>query len=88
MINSSTFPFVGQSVSLSSDGSLLAVGGPSDNDDIGATWVFEYDDREKKYKQMGLKVTGNDANEFPNQAEKQSKNLLLSYMHEYLCARA
>lgn len=32
--------YQGNSVSLADDGNTLAVGGPSDNSDIGATWVF------------------------------------------------
>lgn len=35
-------PQQGQSVSLSSDGTLLAIGGPGDNGSIGATWIFAY----------------------------------------------
>jgi hypothetical protein len=34
-------PMQGKSVSLSSDGNILAVGGPSDNNYIGATWIFK-----------------------------------------------
>jgi hypothetical protein len=33
----------GTSVSLSSDGNLLAVGGPGFHNDLGATWVYRFD---------------------------------------------
>ncbi len=46
----------GSSVSLSSDGSRLAVGGPFDNDVVGATWVFQYDG--SVYNQLGEKLVG------------------------------
>ena len=36
-----TVPRQGYSVSLSSSGNTLAVGGPSDNGYIGATWIFD-----------------------------------------------
>lgn len=46
----------GWSVSLSSNGSLLAVGGPFDNDKVGATWVFKYNG--SNYSKLGSKLIG------------------------------
>lgn len=45
----------GSSVSLSSNGSLLAVGGPGG---VGATWVFQYDELSGGYRQLGEKLVG------------------------------
>ncbi len=45
-------------MSLSGDGSILAVGGPSDNNDVGATWVFQYNDGSGGYTQLGSKLVG------------------------------
>lgn len=47
---------LGSSVSLSEDGSILAVGGPRDDAFIGATWIFKYDG--STYKQLGNKLIG------------------------------
>lgn len=46
----------GSSVSLSGNGSMLAVGGPFDNSIVGATWVFQFDGF--KYNQLGSKLVG------------------------------
>lgn len=48
----------GYSVSLSSDGRILAVGGIKDNGGIGAAWTFVYDG--STYQQLGNKLVGND----------------------------
>jgi hypothetical protein len=49
----------GSSVSLSSDGSLLAVGGPGDNSNVGATWVFRrYGSTWEQMADMPLKGAG------------------------------
>lgn len=49
-------------MSLSSDGSILAVGGRFDGtlyaSSIGATWVFQYDGGSGKYTQLGSKLVG------------------------------
>ena len=50
----------GGSVSLSSDGRLLAVGAGFDDYNIGATWIFVSDDG-AMYQQLGMKLVGNDA---------------------------
>lgn len=47
---------IGNSVSLSSNGSIIAVGGPIDNTDVGATWIFQYDGL--TYQQVGEKLVG------------------------------
>ena len=44
-------------MSLSSDGSILAVGGPLDNNNVGATWLFRYDGS-GGYTQLGDKLVG------------------------------
>jgi hypothetical protein len=49
-------PFQGQSVALSSDGDTLAVGGPQDNDYIGATWIFTRSGG--TWTQQGTKLVG------------------------------
>lgn len=49
----------GWSTSLSSDGRVLAVGGPLDNNGKGATWIFISDG--STYQQLGNKLLGNDA---------------------------
>lgn len=43
-------------MSLSRDGSILAVGGPSDGDGVGATWLFKYNGL--GYTQIGSKLVG------------------------------
>ena len=50
----------GQSVSLSSDGNILAVSGPSDNTNIGATWIFTRDNS-GIWTQQGSKIVGTGA---------------------------
>lgn len=47
----------GESVSLSGNGMMLAVGGSRDNGDIGAVWVYSLNGI--KWKQMGNKLVGN-----------------------------
>ena len=44
-------------MSLSSDGDMLAVGGPYDNSSVGATWIFLSDG--STYQQVGPKLVGN-----------------------------
>ena len=44
------------SVSLSSDGGILAVGGPVDDNGKGATWIFVFDG--STYLQLGDKLVG------------------------------
>lgn len=56
--------YVGNSVSLSSDGRILAVGGPLDNFRAGATWIFVYDG--STYQQFGRKLSAL----FPSQQGK------------------
>lgn len=43
-------------MSLSSDGRILASGGPVDSLAEGATWIFVYDG--STYKQLGQKLVG------------------------------
>lgn len=54
------FVYSGWSVSLSSDGSILAVGGPLDGSlyapRIGSTWIFQFNG--STYKQLGEKLVG------------------------------
>lgn len=47
----------GVSVSLSWDGSVLAVGSPRDSEDVGAAWVFKYNGS-GNYTQIGSKLVG------------------------------
>ncbi len=46
----------GASVSLSSDGRILAVGGPADDSLLGGTWIFVFDGT--TYQQLGAKLVG------------------------------
>lgn len=46
----------GYAVSCSSNGRIIAVGGPGDNNGIGATWIFSYNG--STYKQLGKKLVG------------------------------
>ena len=52
MINNTS----GISVSLSSDGLTLAVGGLGDDSGVGATWIFVFDG--SAYQQLGVKLVG------------------------------
>lgn len=47
---------LGTSVALSADGNTLAIGGPSDNSLVGATWVFTRSGT--TWTQQGTKITG------------------------------
>lgn len=49
----------GWSVSLSSDGSTLAVGSPFDSEETGATWIFILNESLGSYSQLGEKIVGN-----------------------------
>jgi hypothetical protein len=50
------FPSLGTSVALSTNGNIAMVGGPSDNEDLGATWVFTRSDG--VWTQQGSKLVG------------------------------
>lgn len=54
---------LGASVSLSSDGRVLAVGGIKDDHFTGATWIFVSDGG--AFQQLGDKLLGNDASGNP-----------------------
>lgn len=61
-------------MSLSSDGILLAVGGPEDDGGKGATWIFKYDG--SKYYQLGPKlVDGQSSFSKLGKGRKGDKNL-------------
>jgi hypothetical protein len=60
--------YQGYSVSLSADGNTLAVGGPADNSNIGAIWIFHRVDA--SWIQQGLKLVGNGAINSPNPAQQ------------------
>lgn len=57
-------------MSLSWDGLVLAVGGPGDNDDVGAAWVFEFDISSKGYIQIGSKLVGKGYTGVPIQGKE------------------
>ena len=46
----------GYSVALSSDGNTALIGGPDDNEDVGAAWVFTRSG--STWSQQGAKLTG------------------------------
>ena len=48
----------GYSVALSADGSMVLIGGPNDNNGVGATWVFTRSGA--SWSQQGLKLTASD----------------------------
>ena len=48
----------GASVALSPDGKPAAIGGPGDNEGVGAAWVFRR--RGSTWAQRGSKLTGSD----------------------------
>lgn len=55
----------GYLINISSDGNTLAVGGPYDDSDIGATWIFTRTDG--VWSQQGSKLVGTDAVGVANQ---------------------
>ena len=66
-------PHSGSSVGLSSKGLTLAIGGPGDNDRVGAVWIFTSTDGGVSYQEEAKLVgTGN------NGASKQGTSLALS----------
>ena len=46
----------GKAVAISSSGDTIIVGGPHDNGDIGATWVYQYDPSATTWLQQGSKI--------------------------------
>jgi hypothetical protein len=65
-------PTQGSSVSLSSDGNTAIVGGPNDNDAVGAAWVFT---RSDGVWSQQAKLVGTDAIGAPPQAQGSSVSL-------------
>lgn len=57
----------GVSVSISSNGSILAVGGAADNDRVGATWIFVYNGT--TYNQLGSKLFAKDSSDTSEQGK-------------------
>lgn len=49
----------GYSVSLSSLGDIIAIGGPGDKNGIGAAWIFVY--AGSGYQQLGTKLVATDS---------------------------
>ena len=52
------FSFFGNSVALSADGNTALIGGPNDNNGVGAAWVFTRSGG--TWTQQGAKLTAND----------------------------
>ena len=65
-------------MSLSSDGDILAVGGPYDNSGVGATWIFLSDGT--TYKQLDLKLVGNDASGSTYQGKTRPTCIMQSHI--------
>lgn len=68
----------GYSVSLSSDGSVLAVGSPDANSQIGATFIFQRDGS-GSYSQFGDKLVGTGyVSSTPPDTTSQGRSVALS----------
>lgn len=63
----------GKSVSLCGDGTLLAIGAPSDNNAIGATWVFLFNESSLSYERFGDKLIGEGYDAIGNTPINQGK---------------
>ena len=63
-------------MSLSGDGSILAVGGSADNNGVGATWVFQYNDGSGGYTQLGSKLVGTGYEGNPLQGSKEGRYMV------------
>jgi hypothetical protein len=61
-------PYLGTSISLSSDGNTLAFGGNGDNGNIGATWIFTRSSN--TWSQQGDKLIGTGYVGTPSQGSK------------------
>lgn len=66
----------GFSVSLSSDGQILAVGSPFDSNEIGATWIYISNSSIGTYSQSGSKLVGSGSL-FPARQGKCKRELFL-----------
>ncbi len=64
------FPEQGTAVALSADGNTLAIGGPYDNNSIGATWIFTRTDG--VWSQQGSKIVGTGYIDSPEQGTSVS----------------
>lgn len=71
-------PLSGSSVGLSSKGLTLAIGGPGDNNRVGAVWIFTSTDGVNYQEEAKLVGTGN------NGASKQGTSLSLSADGQWL----
>ncbi len=72
--------FLGWSVSLSSNGSILAVGGPVDGpsytDRIGSTWLFQFNG--SMYIPLGDKLVGTKYLGYSSQGKHQQQSMFLN----------
>lgn len=64
-------------MSLSSNGSILAVGAPGDNETTGATIIFVYDGC--TYKQLSGKLVGKESSPFSYQGKGMAAYMCMSY---------
>ena len=53
----------GGSISLSSDGSIVAIGAPNKNSQKGQVRIYKYNDNEKKWNQIGNNIDGINEND-------------------------
>lgn len=58
----------GVAVSVSLDRKVIAIGGPEDNDTVGATWVFVYNG--STYQQLGNKLVATNSSGLSQQGIK------------------
>lgn len=71
---------LGTSVSLSSNGSILSVGGPYDGVSVGAAWIFKHDG--STYHQVGSKLIGQDiSGPYSRQGKGKNHTSCLVFIH-------
>lgn len=60
----------GAAVGLSSDSEWLAIGGPQDSNNKGATWIFRRDPITRSYRVHGKKLIGSGCDESCEQGKR------------------
>lgn len=65
-------------MSLSGDAYILAVGGPGDDNWVGATWLFVYVDELERYIQTGDKLVGQGYEGGSRQGKDRKDHMMVS----------